>query len=129
MFGRLLSVLTSSHKEDLGTFTELDLLSLRVPIISVFDSYRTCLAVANSDAYYDVLELYLASLLATIAKNVSEVWVPDRDMSGFIPVKNRTHVNIVTKNSGMDILSRFMRGSIPEKDHIVVNIVIKGSYP
>ena len=73
MFGRLLSVLTSSHKEGLGTFTELDLLSLRVPIISVFDSYRTCLAVANSDAYYDVLELYLASLLATIAKNVSEV--------------------------------------------------------
>ena len=73
MFGRLLSVLTRSHKEDLGTFTESDLLSLRFPILSVFDSYRTCLAVANSDAYYDILELYLASLLTTIARNVSEV--------------------------------------------------------
>ena len=50
-------------------------------------------------------------------------------MSVFIQVKNRTHVNIVIKNSGMDTLSRFMSGSIPEKDHIVVNIVIKGSYP
>ena len=72
MLGRLLSLLTNSH-EELGLFTESNLLSLRVPIISMFDSYRTCLTVANTDAYYDLLELYLASLLATIARNFSQV--------------------------------------------------------
>ena len=73
MLGRLLSLLTNSHEEELGLFTESNLLSLRVPIISMFDSYRTCLTVANTDAYYDLLELYLASLLATIARNFSQV--------------------------------------------------------
>ena len=73
MLGRLLSLLTNSHEEELRLFTESNLLSLRVPIICMFDSYRTCLTVANTDAYYDLLELYLASLLATIARNFSQV--------------------------------------------------------
>ena len=68
MLGRLLSLLTNS--QELGLFTESNLLSLRVPIMSMFDSYRT---VAYTDSYYDLLELYLASLLATIARNFSQV--------------------------------------------------------
>ena len=71
MLGRLLSLLTNS--QELGLFTESNLLSLRVPIMSMFDSYRTCLTVAYTDAYYDLLELYLASLLAIIARNFSQV--------------------------------------------------------
>ena len=68
---RLLSVLTKALNEDLGV--ESNLSSLRAPVLSVFDSYRTCLAVTNSDAYYDAVEVYLATLLDAIARNVSEV--------------------------------------------------------
>ena len=68
----MLSGLTSLH-EDADILAESDLSSLRLPMLSVFDSYLTCPMVANSDAYYDVVEIYLASILAIIARNVSEV--------------------------------------------------------
>ena len=68
----MLSGLTSLHK-DADILADSDLSSLRLPMLSVFDSYLTCPMIANSDAYYDVVEIYLASILAIIARNVSEV--------------------------------------------------------
>jgi hypothetical protein len=78
MLGRVLSGLTNAHAlntdaDDAGSkISESDLRVIRPRFVAVFDAYRTKFGKVDPDAYYDVVELYLASVLATISHNVTK---------------------------------------------------------
>ena len=73
LIGFILSVITKMHKEDEEAGHLEELKNIRSRLLSVLDSFKTKFKKTDPEIYYDVIEIFLASILANLSHNIKKV--------------------------------------------------------